>query len=227
MFSLVLITPLLNILSNAGWIMMFSGMMVETGITTSLCECKNLPPQPFGKAFPQTRGVYSCSCTAQPSVEHTQETSTALRCSLPAAALSGVLPSKLQPPWCLQIFSFGSSVWGFPSSCYRLEFLTRQKSRLLSDFSLCFSGITASCFNVLKTIVLYIYFSVVCVCRFRWFCRSCSWDSILDGSGSPIFYSFFFFFLINFSFTRGLSILSVFSNNPHLSFSNLLIIVYS
>lgn len=143
--------------------MMFSCMMVETGITTSLCECKNLPPQSFGKAFPQTRGVYLCSCTAQPSVEHMQETSTALRCSLPAAALSGVLPSKLQPPRCLQIFSFGSSVWGFPSSCYRLECFARQKSRVLSDFSLRFSGITTSCFNVLKTIVLYIFLLYVFV----------------------------------------------------------------
>lgn len=118
--------------------MMFSCMMAETGITTSLSECKKLPPQSFGKVFPQTRAVSSCSCTAQPLVEHMQETSAALWCSLPAVALSGFLPSKLQPRWCLRIFSFGSSVWGFPSSCYGLEFLARQKSQVLSDFSLRF-----------------------------------------------------------------------------------------
>lgn len=109
--------------------MMFSCNMVETGITTSLCECKKLPPQSFEKVFPQTRIVSSCSCTAQPLVEHSQETSTAPWCSLPAVSLSGFLPSKLQPPWCLQMFSFAPKSGAFRPHAMDCSFLQGRNPR--------------------------------------------------------------------------------------------------
>ena len=159
-FSLVLITPLLNILSSAGWIMMFSCTVVETGrkrFFVSLLE----------RSFPKLKQTHIHALLST-LLNTWRETSTdrSLVFFLSAAPLPGMLPSKLQPPQSLQSFSFGSSGWALSYALHPhavdWNFLQGRNPRSylilpISQGSLpCISGYWKPCFLIFCLLCVFV-----------------------------------------------------------------------
>lgn len=137
----------------------------------------------LGRSSPKPEQLLHCSALGWPH----RETSAALWCSLPAVGLSGFLPSKLSHVGVSRCLALAPQSGAFHPHSMGWSFLQGRNPRSYLICPFVSQVLLPHVSMYWKPLFyLFLFFSVVCVCGFRWFCRSCSWYSILAGSGSPI-----------------------------------------